>query len=311
MTRPILTGTIGFAPTAVEKVERLLEVLSALHEDPVMRGMFVLHGGTALNVFYDHAPRLSVDIDLMFVGAVELEAMRAERPLVDRRFREVIGALGYVVQATNDEHSGQTYRLKYPSDYLKIDISYLARVALLEPDVRTCDFSDPRTSFPVMQHAELAAGKVKAMMERMAARDVYDLHRLAGTHPHMFDDVLARALTVRAVCASDLFPFVIDPVQALERFRNLSPEFSEPLLAVLRAEDVVAYDEMLDGVAAWLAPFGVLNGAEAEFVERLRGRAEYRPDILFADWPDVAARAAVDPVMAWKVTNLRRLLNST
>lgn len=44
--------------------------------------VFVLHGGTALNVFHDRASRLSVDIDLMFVGAADAESMRAMRPKV-------------------------------------------------------------------------------------------------------------------------------------------------------------------------------------------------------------------------------------
>lgn len=91
MTRPILAVPVGFAPSAVDKVERLLEVLDAFRNDAYLRDAFVLHGGTALNLFYDDAPRLSVDIDLM-----------------------------YVVQATNNEHSGQTYRVKYPGDYVKV-----------------------------------------------------------------------------------------------------------------------------------------------------------------------------------------------
>lgn len=68
MTRPILRVPIGFAPTIVDKVERLLELLAALHDDPILGNVFVLHGGTALNLFHDDAPRLSIDIDLMFVG---------------------------------------------------------------------------------------------------------------------------------------------------------------------------------------------------------------------------------------------------
>ena len=275
MTRPILGGVAGFAPATVEKVERLLEVLSVLHDDAFLGGMFVLHGGTALNIFYDQAPRLSVDIDLMFTGAVEVAAMRAQRPAVDRRLR---------------------------------DISYLARVALLKPELRWCEFADPPIAFPVLQRAELVAGKVKAMMERVAARDLYDLYRRSGDSPLLFADPLARAIAVRSICASDPFPFVSDPTLALDRFRDPAPGFAEPLFAMLRAEDTVEYDEMIRAVEAWLAPLSVLNGAEAEFAQRLRDGAEYRPDILFSDWPDVAAQAAVDPVMAWKIRNLRTLL---
>jgi len=40
----------------------------------------------------------------------------------------------------------------------------------------------------------------------------------------------------------------------------------------------------------------------------LADNAEYRPELLLGAWPDVPARAAIDPVMAWKVLNLRKRL---
>lgn len=172
MTRPILRVPIGFAPAAIEKVERLLELLEVFNADPELHDMFVLHGGTALNLFHDDAPRLSVDIDLLFVGAADVEEMRARRPALDARIRRVVNALGYVVQSKNTEHSGQTYRIKYPGDYVKIDVSYLARVPLLEPEKRVCTLAEPESRFLVLQLPELVAGKVKAMMERLAALDM-------------------------------------------------------------------------------------------------------------------------------------------
>lgn len=311
MTRPLLIVPLGFAANAIDKVERLLEVLSALREDAFLGGMFVLHGGTALNVFHQRVPRLSVDIDLLFVGAVDVDEMRRLRPRVDERFREVVGALGYIVRATNDEHSGQTYRLRYPGDYIKVDISYLARVSLLEPEVRMCEFADPAVAFPILQLPELVAGKIQAMTERVAARDLYDLYRLALAHPALFEDLLVRALAVRAICVSNRFPFVTRPIEALDRFENPTREFTQPLYAMLNADDAPEYQAMLASVTAWLAPLGDLTPSEVEFMRRLRESADYSPDLLFADWPDVARRAALDPVMAWKVQNLRTLLGET
>ncbi len=266
MTRPILTVPIGFAPPVVDKVERLLEILAALREDPMLGGVFVLHGGTALNVFHDRAPRLSVDIDLMFVGAPDVDDMRAMRPQVDARFREVVGALGYVVRGTNDEHSGQTYRVKYPGDYVKVDVSYLSRIAMLEPEHRDCEFSDPRVSFPVLQLAELAAGKIKAVMERLAGRDLYDIYRMSLREPGLLDDPLARALAIRAICTSDPFPLLKDPVMALERFRGLEAEIAEPLFAMLRSDDIPDYSRMLEAVGLWLSPLSTPSGPEREFM---------------------------------------------
>jgi len=305
VTRPILNVPIGFAPSVVDKVERLLEVLSVLREDPFLRGAFVLHGGTALNVFYERAPRLSVDIDLMFVGAADVDTMRAQRPEVDARFREIIGALGYVVQGlNNNEHSGQSYRVKYSGDYVKVDISYLARVPMLDPEERICQFADPGIGFSVLALEELAAGKVKAMMERTAARDLFDLYRLSMTDSQIFSDPLSRALAVRAICTSAPFPSSADPVSALDRFRDLPADFVEPLYATLSTDDIHEYNEMIENVARGLSPLSSLTAAEQEFMDLLDTRAEYRPELLFADWPDVLKRASVDPVMAWKVENL-------
>ena len=306
MTRPILRVPIGFTPTVVDKVERLLELLAALHEDPILSDVFVLHGGTALNLFYDDAPRLSVDIDLMFVGAIGVEEMRRMRPEVDERFRVVVSALGYAVQGTNSEHSGQTYRVKYPGDYVKVDVSYLARVPLLEPEMRTCLLAEPDIRFDVLELPEIAAGKVKAMAERLAARDLFDLYRLATRHPDLLAAPLSRALAVYAFCAADPFPHVRDPLSALDRFHDPSAEFVEPLYAMLRADEVPDYQEMLSAVGDWLRPLSTLTGDEREYMDLLDMQAVYKPELLLSAWPDVLMRARQDPVMAWKVQNLRR-----
>lgn len=79
MTRPILSATAAFAPATLDKVERLLEILDTFRGDPVLGPAFVLHGGTALNVFLDELPRLSVDIDVMYVGSEDANDMRRAR----------------------------------------------------------------------------------------------------------------------------------------------------------------------------------------------------------------------------------------
>ena len=59
---------------------RLLELLDEIAPDPVLSRRLALKGGTALNVFYLDLDRLSVDIDLNYVGALDLAAMERERP---------------------------------------------------------------------------------------------------------------------------------------------------------------------------------------------------------------------------------------
>lgn len=304
--RPLLSTRSSFSADTVEKVERLLEVLEALGEDPILGPALVLHGGTALNVFAEDLPRLSVDIDLMFVGSVEVAAMRQQRPGVDVRVRGVLAKLGYVVKAMNDEHSGQTYRLKYGGTYIKIDLNYLSRVALLEPKRLVCPICTPPVEYTVLDRRELLAGKVRALMGRVASRDLYDLWRAGEKTPHLLDDPLARALFIRAISAADSFPAKRDPRDALSRFTEPDNELVESLHTVLAVGDQPSFPDMCERVADLLAPCALLREGEAEYLRLLEEESVYRPELLFSSWPDVLERAKLDPVMQWKVQNLRK-----
>ena len=59
----------GFRHDVLEKVAHLLGLLNSLGNHPVLKGKLVLKGGTALNLFVFDVPRLSVDIDLNYIGA--------------------------------------------------------------------------------------------------------------------------------------------------------------------------------------------------------------------------------------------------
>ena len=80
----------GYNVTAFEKTVHLLGIMDALSAHPYLRDQFALKGGSALNLFLLDAPRLSVDLDLNFVGAPERPAAVAAvadqlggHPLVD------------------------------------------------------------------------------------------------------------------------------------------------------------------------------------------------------------------------------------
>ena len=79
----------GFRAEVLEKVIHLLGLLDGLQNHPYLKRKLVLKGGTALNLFFFDLPRLSVDIDLNYIGAQELETMLAERPQVEQAIQAV------------------------------------------------------------------------------------------------------------------------------------------------------------------------------------------------------------------------------
>ena len=68
--------TEGYKPEILEKVYRLLDVFQQIISVPFLKERMALKGGTALNLFcLANLPRLSVDIDLNYIGSLDREIM--------------------------------------------------------------------------------------------------------------------------------------------------------------------------------------------------------------------------------------------
>jgi len=94
-----------FDPSNLEKVIRLRQLLIEFQKHPFLQGRLVLKGGTAVNLFYLQLVRLSVDIDLNYIGQLDREEMLRERPQVIKAVEQISHALGYKVQRGVDDHA--------------------------------------------------------------------------------------------------------------------------------------------------------------------------------------------------------------
>ena len=88
----------GFISSNIEKVIRLLDVLRFIGSelDPEHK-MLVLKGGTAINLLYMDLPRLSVDIDLDYVGSLDKEETTKDREIIMNSLDGFMSREGYVV----------------------------------------------------------------------------------------------------------------------------------------------------------------------------------------------------------------------
>lgn len=309
MTRPILTPPGSFAAQTIDKVERLLELLSEIDAHRYLGPRLVLHGGTALNVFHLDIPRLSVDIDILYVGSVEREIMLSERATVQRELETILRKMGYVFNNPKDEHAGVTYKLSYGTDYgrdsIKVDLNFLNRSPLLGYEVRACPRCAPQVSFKVVPYLELVSGKMKALLERRRAaiRDLYDVFRVATTG--VADLALLRALVVYYWSMAEPFPCALNG-SVVDRFAGQDRALESELFPVLVAEERPTLAEMQETVAAFVDSLAQLSDEQQAYLKLMGDAAEYRPELLFGDWPEVLERAQVSRAARWKVDNLAK-----
>ena len=66
-----VASATGFREEVVEKVLYLTAILARFRTHPALQHAWVLKGGTAINLFHLDVPRLSVDIDLNFIGGAD------------------------------------------------------------------------------------------------------------------------------------------------------------------------------------------------------------------------------------------------
>lgn len=173
----------GFRPEMLEKVWLLMDVLNGINAHPYLSGKLVLKGGTALNLFLFELPRLSIDIDLNYIGCLSKEQMLKERPIIEDALKKTCYAKGLIFTNSPQYHAGGKFQLKYDSvlghkGNLEVDLNYLYRVPLLEPNKKHSVKVGNKVTEPilVLSKEELAAGKLTALFSRRASRDLFDTH---------------------------------------------------------------------------------------------------------------------------------------
>ena len=303
----------GFQAEPLEKVVQLLDLLESLRSHPFLKERVVLKGGTALNLFIFKARRLSVDIDLNYIGAADRDVMLSERPKIEQAVQAVCGRLGMQVRRAPTEHAGGKWRLSYPNAWgrpgtLELDINFLLRTPLWPPALAD---SNPIGSFvarqvPLLDVHELAAGKLSALFDRSASRDVYDTQCLLGELE--LDEARLRLAFVVYGGASrrDWRTISIDSI------RTDSTDVAQQLLPVLHAnvapdrKDIKSWSKKLETdcrqLVLRLLP---LRPCDMEFLTLLNDRGEIAPELLTGD-SQMQRIIHSHPGLLWKAQNVQK-----
>lgn len=308
-----LSAETGFEANTLEKVSRLLDLLNALQSHPFLKGRLALKGGTALNLFLSDIPRLSIDADLNYIGALDKDTMLSERPRVEKAVEAVLGREDLRIQRRPTEHAGGKWLLRYQSalgggENLELDLNYMFRIPLWPVSVRSSKQlgANQTQDFPVVDIYELIAGKLAALFSRRASRDLFDVHRLMTQNT--WDAVRLRLgfVLFGAMNRKDWRSVSLDDIDfdLKELERALVPVLSRQVLEEI--EDVSVWASQMVGecrqALTFLLPFTV---PEREFLHHLLDRGEIKPELLTSN-AELREKINQHPLLEWKAINVRK-----
>ena len=297
---------LGFVRDTLEKVCRLADVLAFMEKDPLLSDSLALKGGTAINLTIFDLPRLSVDIDLDFSKEVEREAMLEERKKITEHIQKYMAAAGYQLNAKSKQyHALDSFVYEYVNaggmkDNLKIEINYMLRAHILPVSRRRANLPWQKEPFTVLSidPLEIFGTKIVALLNRTAARDLYDIFNLQkyGLFDESEEPLLRKCVVFYSAIAAEKAPECF----SFSHIMQLAPQrIKTDLIPVLRRGERFdlepAQKKTMEYLKSFLFPE---NSRELEFWQSFNNQ-EYRPDLLFSD-DEFLNRVKRHPMALWK-----------
>ena len=276
----------------------MLQVAPLVFADNV----FALKGGTAINLFVRDMPRLSVDLDLVFVdhrlGRDEAltKINEAIRNSVDRLKKR-----GFQTHAATVADAGET-KLFVRRDKLevKVEVNFVLRGTVhpirstsLTPKAKETLLAD--LELPVVSLPDIYGGKLVAALDRQHPRDLFDVMELflhGGITPEIRRSFVVYLASHNRPIHEVLFP----------NLRDISGEYESTFKGM--TTEPVALKALVSARERMIAELKAgLDAAEREFLLSL-ARNEPNWELLGIEHLEQL------PGIRWKLANLGRLANS-
>lgn len=301
-----LSSDTGFKVDSLEKVYRLITILGRLQQIPELSGL-ALKGGTAIQGFEFGFKRLSVDIDLNYVGSVVKEVMMRERLEIGKALLLLFKDLGYMVDPPRETYALTQFDAHFVNrnggnDHLKVEINFLERLPVV--GVFNRHISHPFRDidpFPVLTYRaeELFAGKIRALLTRGSARDVFDANMIYQKM-NTIDQPLFRKTTLFYLAMQKDDPRLMT-TRGIHKLTDR--QVHDTLLPMLSRDEVVDVDAMKGNALVMAEDILKMTVEERAFFNTLYKERRVDPGLLFQGFV-VSGSLEDHPSIAWQLHQL-------
>lgn len=296
---------LNFIRDNVEKVIRLCDILKYVNNEPMLSKSLVLKGGTAINLLVMPIPRLSVDIDLDFTENCDRSMMLRQRKFITTILQSYMFSSGYrLMPRSKSPFSVDSWVFQYTNaignlDNIKVEINYSMRCHLLPTEAHSIQFPlFADVGVNSLSLIELYASKIKALLERGAARDLFDVHTMIQNNiiADSQKPLLRKCVVFYAAVGGNAKPSTEFSMQAVERLQF--KQIRATLFPVLKKGSFYDLEAAKQNVCEYLKDLMELPDAERYFIERFNA-GEYKPDLLFNE-REIVERIRSHPMALWK-----------
>jgi predicted nucleotidyltransferase component of viral defense system len=258
---------------------------------------FALKGGTAINLFIRDLPRLSVDIDLVYLPIedreVSLLEIRSALGRIAQSIREAIPGSVVTENATSD---GTRIVVRHRSAQIKIEVTPVLRGTVHPVELRVVrPAAEERFGFAeiqVVSFADLYAGKMVAALDRQHPRDLFDVQLLLENEG--INDVLFQTFLVYILSHNRPTHEVLQP-----RLKDIRQAFEQEFVGM--TTDETSLDALISAREQLVSE--IRSHLDERSKQFLLSFHELKPDWALLGTPEISNL----PAIRWKLMNLELL----
>lgn len=297
----------NFIQNNLEKVVRLFDILKFLSTELDPYGdKLVLKGGTAINLMYTNLARLSVDIDLDYIGSLDKEKASQDRDIIMDALDNYMISEDYEISSKSRGSiilASRTYTFTNAShnkDNIKVEINFIDRIHICPSVRKQTNYFEKEVMVQTLQLEELFGMKICALIDRSKPRDLFDVNKLKKNTAFINEDKL-RKITVFYMSLDGIFDVnehTFDLIMAISQ-----EDIKKELLPVLAKNTKFDLAGTKEEVIKFLKDLLVLTDNEKKYLIEF-SKGDFDPYLLFE--PNDAERAAKHPMAKWRTANLKK-----